>query len=548
MLTYAVSLWVLIAGAALAAPPENGDFESGDFAFWAPIQGAAWAVVDFDHPNRQGLFYASTCDRVWPGDGGCRDSAGEADTGVLASHVFTLSLPYIHFRLAGFNGPRCERDTNYLRLRLADTHAVLLQTKVPCQNPFEAHFWDVSPWLGERVYLAAEDGDDASGWAWIAVDDVRFEEGPPAPPGALEDFSVDPGAGRITFTSRRDGGEFLYGIGAEGGGLEALRYGDGKSFHPAWSADGRLAYVSGQRVRLFDGGPPRPLTHPVAAAHHPAWSPDGERLAYVAAPDGNDDLYELHLESGRVRRLTEAMGVSQPSWSADGRFIAFAAAGDIWRVEAATADLDRVVARADWVGFPAYAPVGRQLAYVADGELHVLEGDGQARQLTRGFAFVSDPAFSPAGRYIAFASERGGGQDIFLLELASGRVKQLTHDPADDFEPVFFAGDAFPVRPTAALAAEEPHAFRLAPNYPNPFNAETAIPYVLGRHGPVELAVYDLLGQKVRTLVKGVRPAGAQVAFWDGRDDKGRAVASGAYIYRLRTEEGMLGRRMMVLK
>ena len=548
MSSYLIPLLLLISTTLRAAPPENGDFESGDFAFWAPLQGTAWEVVDFDHPNRQGRFYASTCDRVWPGDGGCRDGAGEADTGVLASHVFTLSLPYIHFRLAGFNGPKCERDTNYLRLRLADTHAVLHQTKVPCQNPFESHFWDVSPWLGERVYLAAEDGDDESGWAWIAVDDVRFEEGPPAPPGALEDFAVDALAGRITFTSRRDGGEYLYGMPAGGGAVVPLRYGGGKSFHPAWSADGRLAFVSGRRIHLFDGLRVRALTPPSSAAHHPAWSADG-RLAYVAAPDGLDDLYELDLPSGTVRRLTQAMGVSQPSWSADGRRIAFAAGGDIWAVEPQTAGLERLVGGAAWEGFPAYAPTGRRLAYVSEGELHMLEADGGARQLTRGFAFVSDPAFSPGGRYVAFASERGGGQDLFLLELASGRVKQLTQDPADDFEPVFFAGEAFPARPTAvASAVPEPAGVRLAPNYPNPFNAETVVPYVLPRAGAVRMDVYDMVGQKVRTLVRGWRPAGAHAVFWDGRGDDGRAVASGGYTCRLEAAGAALFGRMLLVR
>lgn len=78
-----------------------------------------------------------------------------------------------------------------------------------------------------------------------------------------------------------------------------------------------------------------------------------------------------------------------------------------------------------------------------------------------------------------------------------------------------------------------PETFALAQNSPNPFNPETAIHYQLPASGEVELAVYDLLGQKIKTLVSEIQPAGFYRVTWNGRDAAGRKVASGLYIYRL---------------
>jgi len=83
---------------------------------------------------------------------------------------------------------------------------------------------------------------------------------------------------------------------------------------------------------------------------------------------------------------------------------------------------------------------------------------------------------------------------------------------------------------------QQPQDFGLGQNYPNPFNSETVIRYSLPQDGPVELAVFNMDGQHVATLAQGQRQAGAYTLRWDGRDNKGQAVASGIYLYRLRAE------------
>ncbi|HPC35645.1 MAG TPA: NosD domain-containing protein [Candidatus Marinimicrobia bacterium] len=78
-----------------------------------------------------------------------------------------------------------------------------------------------------------------------------------------------------------------------------------------------------------------------------------------------------------------------------------------------------------------------------------------------------------------------------------------------------------------------PKEFCLHPNYPNPFNPVTTISYDLPKDVYVELTVYNMLGEKVTTLVKGNQPAGYYSVEWDGRNSQGRIVSSGMYFLRI---------------
>ena len=93
----------------------------------------------------------------------------------------------------------------------------------------------------------------------------------------------------------------------------------------------------------------------------------------------------------------------------------------------------------------------------------------------------------------------------------------------------------------------------LLPNYPNPFNPETWIPYDLAEDAEVEIHIYNLKGETVRQLSLGFQGAGtyrtrSRAAYWDGRNAVGEPVASGVYFYSLRTGEIKATRRMVILK
>lgn len=93
-----------------------------------------------------------------------------------------------------------------------------------------------------------------------------------------------------------------------------------------------------------------------------------------------------------------------------------------------------------------------------------------------------------------------------------------------------------------------PKNFQLAQNYPNPFNPATVIAYTLEKSGAVELEIFNLLGEKVKTLVSGHQGAGLHQKSWDGRDESGRAVSSGLYLYRLRLEKFAETKKMMLVR
>jgi uncharacterized repeat protein (TIGR02543 family) len=92
-----------------------------------------------------------------------------------------------------------------------------------------------------------------------------------------------------------------------------------------------------------------------------------------------------------------------------------------------------------------------------------------------------------------------------------------------------------------------PSAFFLH-NYPNPFNAQTNIEYILPRPGQVRLSIYNLNGQKVRMLVEAIQPAGHNKAQWNGRDDDNREIGSGVYLMQLEAGAQRLTRRIILLK
>ena len=105
--------------------------------------------------------------------------------------------------------------------------------------------------------------------------------------------------------------------------------------------------------------------------------------------------------------------------------------------------------------------------------------------------------------------------------------------------------------PGAAKAAVQtlPEAFALADNFPNPFNPATTIKYALPQAADVELTVYNVVGQPVRTLVAEHQSAGRYVVEWDATNDSGHSLSSGMYFYRLQAgEEFLKAKKMLLLK
>jgi hypothetical protein len=189
------------------------------------------------------------------------------------------------------------------------------------------------------------------------------------------------------------------------------------------------------------------------------------------------------------------------------------------------------------------------------------------------FAFQPGEVILPANA--RFTATLAPGKAVNLLEDArvdlSRKEWQMVEIPVSAFEstgPVMaitvsgnYAGPFYlddirlvALPPSPATVVEEdrttslPQSFALSQNSPNPFNSETVIRFTLPERGEVELAVYNLAGQRVVDLVEGVRAAGTYTVRWDGRDEQERELASGIYLYRLQVGEQVQTRKLVLVR
>ena len=93
-----------------------------------------------------------------------------------------------------------------------------------------------------------------------------------------------------------------------------------------------------------------------------------------------------------------------------------------------------------------------------------------------------------------------------------------------------------------------PPITRLENNYPNPFNPETTIKFSLSTESMLRLDIYNIKGQRIKTLVNENMLPGRHEVVWNGLDDNNRTVASGIYFYRLRTKDYIQTRKIVLLK
>jgi len=90
--------------------------------------------------------------------------------------------------------------------------------------------------------------------------------------------------------------------------------------------------------------------------------------------------------------------------------------------------------------------------------------------------------------------------------------------------------------------------YKLNQNFPNPFNPSTVIKYDLVKSSKVELKIYDILGQEVKTLVNEVQEKGHRTALWNGNDNFNNKVSSGIYFYRISAGKWNDIKKMILLK
>ena len=159
---------------------------------------------------------------------------------------------------------------------------------------------------------------------------------------------------------------------------------------------------------------------------------------------------------------------------------------------------------------------------------------------------------------VALSSKDFGATPHISMELtnrdasARRRIALTELENLSDTDPRILIA-AKSLRQQLAIVGEIPSDTMLLPNYPNPFNPETWIPYQLADAANVSIFIYNTLGQPVRHLEIGHRHAGrfvehSDAAYWNGRNDDGELVTSGVYFYSIEAGEFSATRKMVIGK
>jgi hypothetical protein len=230
----------------------------------------------------------------------------------------------------------------------------------------------------------------------------------------------------------------------------------------------------------------------------------------------------------------------------------------LWRTLKALAILT-LVAVVFSVGADAYS-LGRSFTWVKDRVLE-LAWRTPASECDHYRIEISKTSLleEPVTTYLSYAYSKDPNLEIELQEGHSYkfRVQSVSRFGAvssfSDSSALFvYRGEEASYQ--SGLADAVPQEFSLSQNYPNPFNSQTNIKYQIpspgmpGGDARVYLAIYNVLGQRVKVLVDENQAPGKYCAIWDGRDDAGRVVATGHYQYQLAAGSFRAAKKMICMK
>lgn len=273
-----------------------------------------------------------------------------------------------------------------------------------------------------------------------------------------------PDGGRVLFSSDRGGSYDIWELTVSTGDLRRRTDDPGNEYTPSYAPDGRrIAYVtdgeaSGVWVQDGPSGPRRLVAVEDAEAYSPSWSPDGRRIAFVRIGSGASGMHAVDAEgpaqaSGETRLTDAGQDVFpfRPAWTGDGRVLYTADGGVRFRPSeggreaavdfTAVVTLYRPAYRKRLRSFddpgprpvrgivsPTLSPDGSTVVFAALGDLWSMRIGSSPERLTDDPFVEVDPAFSPDGTRLVYASDREGGVDLYVREVATGAERRLTSD------------------------------------------------------------------------------------------------------------------------
>lgn len=218
----------------------------------------------------------------------------------------------------------------------------------------------------------------------------------------------------------------------------------------------KIAFVSKRTgseeiwVMDYDGFNQRPITSYKSLSTTPRWSPDNTRLAFTSYSSGNPEITMFSMVTNRRISFPTYKGLNTtPAWSPDGTKVAFCSSmsGDpeIYVSDANGLNLQRLTFSAGVDISPVWNPkTGNEIAFVSDRsgspQIYAMSADGtNVRRLVSVGGDASSPSWSPNGLFIAYhwRVTETGTYDVYVIEIATGRIIQLTHDTRRNEHPVW---------------------------------------------------------------------------------------------------------------
>lgn len=261
-------------------------------------------------------------------------------------------------------------------------------------------------------------------------------------------------AGRIVFTSERDGNKNIYIMNADGTDQRRLTTSSSDDYQPFGSPDGRQIAFTSERDGNYeiyamnaDGLNQHNLTQNPSWDWFPAWSPDRHLIVFSSDRGGSPQIYVMSADGTNPRKLTENNGMNEePMWSPDSRQIGFVLAfdkhADIYLMNPDGTGQRKVTNNPSLNWYFSWSPDSRKIAFTSErdgnGEIYLMNADGSnARNLTNNGATDWMPSWSPDGASIAFVSDRDGTSQIYLMNSDGTNMHRLTNGPSDNYEPAW---------------------------------------------------------------------------------------------------------------
>ena len=268
-------------------------------------------------------------------------------------------------------------------------------------------------------------------------------------------------AAELLFSSTASGSMQLHALVEGKQATAALTAAPGDNDNAVWSHDGRrIAFVSTRvgRPHVYvmnaDGSNQQRVSASGDFSQSPAWSPDSSSLAYTSHRDGKHGIYTQHLATGAEHLVLTAVGdIAGLSWSPTGDQLAFATSTAQRKSDVLIADLRTGTARplASAAGEsnsrPVWAPDGSRLAYTTSAgrkgiNIYTCKPDGSdVKAVTQTIYSSAAAVWSPNSKFIAFTSnlETGERSEVFVADMASGELRNLSRHEHEDLEPAWAA-------------------------------------------------------------------------------------------------------------